>query len=127
MGTEFKLCIGGSWKSHGKFIKSYLQKVRVCFLVEEAVVLDIDTYNMDGTSHCYIILTRRSLSLRSSQLAVITPYASFSFDFVPGTGSKITKVSLSYPRTSDNMPPLSKHVKHHPSSVNNLLIQQLLV
>ncbi|GMI11257.1 hypothetical protein TrVE_jg2972 [Triparma verrucosa] len=85
VGTEFKLCIGGSWKSHGKFIKSYLQK-----------------------------------------LAVITPYASFSFDFVPGTGSKTTKVSLSYPRTSDNMPPLSKHVKHHPSSVNNLLIQQLL-
>jgi DNA topoisomerase VI subunit B len=59
------------------------------------------------------------------QLAIITPYAAFSFSFVPAVSSA-KAVSFSYPRRSDNMPEESREIAHHPSSVNNLLVQQII-
>jgi DNA topoisomerase VI subunit B len=35
-------------------------------------------------------------------------------------------MNIQYDRRSEQMPPPAKEVKHHPSSVNNLLVQQLL-
>ena len=29
VGTEFQVVVGGNWKSHGKYIKSYLQKLAI--------------------------------------------------------------------------------------------------
>lgn len=59
------------------------------------------------------------------QLAIITPYAQLAMIYVNQTDSK-KDMRVRYDRRSEKMPPLAKEVKHHPSSVNNLLIQQLL-
>ena len=59
------------------------------------------------------------------QLAIITPYAEFKFTFTSlSTPSRC--VSFHYERRSDNMPDESLEIAHHPSSVNNLLVQQLI-
>jgi DNA topoisomerase VI B subunit len=59
------------------------------------------------------------------QLAVITPYAQFHLDFKCGSDHK-KDFSVRYERRSEQMPPPAREVKHHPSSVNNLLMRQLL-
>ena len=59
------------------------------------------------------------------QLAIITPYASLELDYKNLTDGK-KDMTIRYDRRSEQMPPPAKEVKHHPSSVNNLLVQQLL-
>ena len=59
-----------------------------------------------------------------SQLAVITPYASLQLRFESGSDSKKNFV-LNFPRRSEQMPEPAVAVKHHPSSVNDLMVRQL--
>jgi DNA topoisomerase VI subunit B len=58
------------------------------------------------------------------QIAVITPYAQFSFSFV----SEDPKASLAlrFARRTDAMPPMPVEVKHHPASVDLELVKRLL-
>jgi len=61
------------------------------------------------------------------QLAIITPYAKLEMTYTNASDTTNKKdVSIRYDRRSEQMPPPAREVKHHPSSVNNLLIQQLL-
>eukprot|EP00186_Timspurckia_oligopyrenoides_P001979 CAMPEP_0182449418 /NCGR_PEP_ID=MMETSP1172-20130603/34211_1 /TAXON_ID=708627 /ORGANISM="Timspurckia oligopyrenoides, Strain CCMP3278" /LENGTH=750 /DNA_ID=CAMNT_0024646689 /DNA_START=75 /DNA_END=2327 /DNA_ORIENTATION=- len=81
------------------------------------------------------------------QMAVITPYARFKLQFVSSASSKVSEFThhetefhfdsaalsqdprsfcLQFERRSDQLPPLAVEVKHHPSSVNQLLIKQLI-
>jgi len=61
------------------------------------------------------------------QLAVITPYAKFKLSYVDLTSEGSTRdMTVRYDRRSDQMPEPAKEVKHHPSSVNNLILQRLL-
>jgi DNA topoisomerase-6 subunit B len=60
------------------------------------------------------------------QLAVITPYADLSMTYDNASDPK-RAVKLIHERRSEQMPPPAKEVKHHPSSVNNLVIQQLIL
>jgi len=59
------------------------------------------------------------------QLAIITPYAKIEMQYSKMNDSK-KDMTIRYDRRSEQMPPPAREVKHHPSSVNNLLIQQLL-
>ena len=59
------------------------------------------------------------------QLAIITPYASLELHYKNLADPK-KDMSIKYGRRSEQMPPPAREVKHHPSSVNNLLVQQLL-
>ena len=60
------------------------------------------------------------------QLAIITPYAKLEMTYTNMSDTNKKKdMSLRYDRRSTQMPPPASEVKHHPSSVNNLLIQQL--
>mmetsp|Transcript_27862 Transcript_27862/g.34397 ORF Transcript_27862/g.34397 Transcript_27862/m.34397 type:complete len:736 (+) Transcript_27862:127-2334(+) len=59
------------------------------------------------------------------QLAIITPYAKFDMHYTNLKDEK-KEMKIRYDRRSEQMPAPAKEVKHHPSSVNNLLIQQLL-
>jgi DNA topoisomerase-6 subunit B len=59
------------------------------------------------------------------QLAIITPYAKLELNYTNMSDEK-RDMNIRYDRRSEQMPPPAKEVKHHPSSVNNLLIQQLL-
>lgn len=59
------------------------------------------------------------------QLAIITPYAKLELNYTNMSDEK-RNMNIRYDRRSEQMPPPAKEVKHHPSSVNNLLIQQLL-
>ena len=59
------------------------------------------------------------------QLAIITPYASLELHYKNLADPK-KDMSIRYGRRSEQMPPPAKEVRHHPSSVNNLLVQQLL-
>ena len=59
------------------------------------------------------------------QLAIITPYADFSISFT-SIKYPVRNFALHYERRSTNMPRPALEVKHHPSSVNNLLIQQII-
>jgi DNA topoisomerase VI subunit B len=58
------------------------------------------------------------------QLAIITPYAEISFTYTESTGKR--DVQMLYRRRSEQMPDLPSTVKHHPASVNNIIIQQLI-
>jgi DNA topoisomerase-6 subunit B len=60
------------------------------------------------------------------QLAIITPYAQLELTYEIPSEPQRKNVSIRYDRRSDQMPPPAKEVKHHPSSVNNLVIHQLL-
>ena len=63
-----------------------------------------------------------------SSLAVITPYADLSFQYID-TSQKEKKrnpLSMIFQRRSDKIPPIPAEVKHHPESVNNIIVQQLL-
>jgi DNA topoisomerase VI B subunit len=59
------------------------------------------------------------------QLAIITPYAQLDLSYECLSNAK-TNFSIQYARRSEQMPPLPTEVKHHPSSVNDLLLKQLL-
>lgn len=59
------------------------------------------------------------------QLAIITPYAQLELTYENQSDPK-KNLSLRYDRRSEQMPSPAKEVKHHPSSVNNLVIQQLI-
>lgn len=59
------------------------------------------------------------------QLAIITPYAQMDFTF-RALSNAAREVVTQYARRSEQMPPPAQEVKHHPSSVNHLIIQQLL-
>ena len=59
------------------------------------------------------------------QLAIITPYAQLELEYHCHANPKKDLTAV-YRRRSDQMPPLAYEVKHHPGSVNNLLVQQLI-
>jgi DNA topoisomerase-6 subunit B len=59
------------------------------------------------------------------QLAIITPYAQLELTYQNLSDSK-RDMAIRYDRRSEQMPPAAREVKHHPASVNNLLVQQLL-
>lgn len=59
------------------------------------------------------------------QLAVITPYAHIKLSYEDHErDSKSWRVD--FHRRTEVMPPLPKDMKHHPSSVDNLLVEQLI-
>ncbi|EFH61663.1 hypothetical protein ARALYDRAFT_318827 [Arabidopsis lyrata subsp. lyrata] len=58
------------------------------------------------------------------QMAVITPYAQFLFRFISETPEK--NVTIKFTRRTDVMPPIPIETKHHPSSVDLLLIKRLI-
>ncbi|XVF47461.1 hypothetical protein PTKIN_Ptkin03bG0110400 [Pterospermum kingtungense] len=58
------------------------------------------------------------------QMAVITPYAQFLFKFVSDASDK--NVTIKFARRTDVMPPVPVETKHHPSSVDILLIKRLI-
>lgn len=58
------------------------------------------------------------------QLAIITPYAELSMTYTESTGKR--DVQLIYHRRSEQIPDMPSTVKHHPSSVNNIIVQQLI-
>ncbi|KAL4325184.1 hypothetical protein GQ457_11G018740 [Hibiscus cannabinus] len=58
------------------------------------------------------------------QMAVITPYSQFLFKFVSDTPDK--NVTIKFARRTDVMPPVPVETKHHPSSVDILLIKRLI-
>ncbi|XP_030520594.1 DNA topoisomerase 6 subunit B isoform X1 [Rhodamnia argentea] len=58
------------------------------------------------------------------QMAVITPYAQFIFKFVSDTSDK--SMTIKFARRTDVMPPVPLETKHHPSSVDLLLIKRLI-
>ena len=60
------------------------------------------------------------------QLAIITPYAQIRFCYSNASDPKRQDVTVRYERRSEQMPPPAQQVKHHPASVNNLIVQQLL-
>jgi DNA topoisomerase VI subunit B len=59
------------------------------------------------------------------QLAIITPYAQLELTYENRSEPK-RNMSLRYDRRSEQMPPLPREIKHHPSSVNNIIVHQLL-
>ncbi|XP_010544238.1 PREDICTED: DNA topoisomerase 6 subunit B isoform X1 [Tarenaya hassleriana] len=58
------------------------------------------------------------------QMAVITPYAQFLFRFISDTPEK--NITIKFARRTDVMPPVPVETKHHPSSVDLLLIKRLI-
>ena len=58
------------------------------------------------------------------QLAIITPYAELSMKYTENTGKR--DVHLVYHRRSEQIPDMPSTVKHHPSSVNNIIVKQLI-
>ncbi|GMN26493.1 hypothetical protein TIFTF001_001327 [Ficus carica] len=58
------------------------------------------------------------------QMAVITPYAQFLFKFVSDASDKT--VTIRFARRTDVMPSVPLETKHHPSSVDLLLIKRLI-
>ncbi|WOH08774.1 hypothetical protein DCAR_0728222 [Daucus carota subsp. sativus] len=58
------------------------------------------------------------------QLAVITPYAQFLFNFVSDASDK--NVSIRFSRRTDIMPAVPLETKFHPSAVDLLLIKRLI-
>jgi DNA topoisomerase VI subunit B len=59
------------------------------------------------------------------ELAVVTPYAALSLSYNDQRNIN-RSLALSYARRSDRIPPMAAEVKHHPKSVNNLIVRQLL-
>lgn len=61
------------------------------------------------------------------QMAVITPYAQFHLIFQSNVDAADSKdLEAIFSRRTDHMPPPAREVKHHPSSVNQLILKQLL-
>jgi DNA topoisomerase VI subunit B len=63
------------------------------------------------------------------QLAVITPYAKLKFNFMASASDKNKKakdLEMEFNRRSDQCPPPPTLVKHHPKSVDNLVMESLV-
>ena len=61
------------------------------------------------------------------QMAVITPYAQFKLTFSAGDQHSDAKdFEILFSRRTDKMPHPAQEVKHHPSSVNQLILKQLI-
>ncbi|KAM3324130.1 DNA topoisomerase 6 subunit B isoform X1 [Capsicum chacoense] len=58
------------------------------------------------------------------QMAVITPYAQFLFQFLSDSPEK--NVTIRFTRRTDIMPPVPLETKYHPSAVDILLIKRLI-
>ncbi|OWM73475.1 hypothetical protein CDL15_Pgr026574 [Punica granatum] len=58
------------------------------------------------------------------QMAVITPYAQLLFKFISDASDK--NMTIKFARRTDSMPPVPLETKHHPSSVDLLLIKRLI-
>lgn len=58
------------------------------------------------------------------QLAIITPYAALELSYSETSGKR--NMQLRYDRRSEQMPATPVTVKHHPASVNNIIVQQLI-
>jgi len=58
------------------------------------------------------------------QLAVITPYAHIQLEYIASNESRSWTVE--FQRRTDVMPPPPVEVKHHPESIDNLLVEQLI-
>lgn len=70
---------------------------------------------------------RAKILLYMRQMAVITPYAQFRLGFDFGDKADASRnFDLIFSRRTDQMPAAAKEVKHHPSSVNQLLLKQLI-
>ncbi|OMP04162.1 hypothetical protein COLO4_09893 [Corchorus olitorius] len=89
------------------------------------------TYRVYSIIAFPIILLEFSLLFKHSkilhymrQMAVITPYAQFLFKFVSDSPDK--NVTIKFARRTDVMPPVPVETKHHPSSVDILLIKRLI-
>ena len=63
-----------------------------------------------------------------SELAVVTPYADLSLSYIDSSGGikKSNPLSMAFEHRSDRIPAIPAEVKHHPESVNNIIVQQLL-
>jgi DNA topoisomerase-6 subunit B len=59
------------------------------------------------------------------QLAVITPYAQLKFSYSDSSSEK-KSFHLSFNRRTEVMPPQPTEIKHHPSAVDNLLVENLI-
>ena len=59
------------------------------------------------------------------QLAIITPYAQLELVY-ENRSEPHRNMTLRHDRRSEQMPPLPKEIKHHPSSVNNIIVSQLI-
>lgn len=71
------------------------------------------------------LATNVNLSQYLQQLAIITPYAQLELEYHNHANPKKDLTAV-YRRRSEQMPSLAYEVKHHPGSVNNLLVQQLI-
>lgn len=61
------------------------------------------------------------------QMAVITPYAMFHLKYEASrSGDDSKDLEMLFARRTDIMPPKAKEVKHHPSSVNQLILKQII-
>lgn len=70
---------------------------------------------------------RSKILLYLRQMAVITPYAQFQLRFMSGQENADGKdLDMVFSRRTDRIPRPAKEVKHHPSSVNQLLLKQLI-
>jgi DNA topoisomerase VI subunit B len=98
---------------------------------------DVDVDNLSGTEMCVVIggnwsTYKHKVVQYLHQLAVITPYAKLKLEYVDLSHNKSSSASrgrdmtVRYDRRSDQMPEPAKEVKHHPSSVNNLILSRLL-
>jgi len=59
------------------------------------------------------------------QLAIITPYAQLELVY-ENKSEPQRNMTLRHDRRSEQMPPLPREIKHHPSSVNNIIVSQLV-
>lgn len=59
------------------------------------------------------------------QLAIITPYAQLELVY-ENKSEPQRNMTLRHDRRSEQMPALPQEIKHHPSSVNNIIISQLI-
>lgn len=59
------------------------------------------------------------------ELAIVTPYAAISMEY-ENISEPQRNLKIQYDRRSEQMPAPAREVRHHPSSVNNLVVQQLL-
>jgi DNA topoisomerase VI subunit B len=62
------------------------------------------------------------------QLAIITPYADLDLAYHKHSEQSIPKkhLKVTYDRRSEQMPPPAKPTLHHPSGLNNIILQQLI-
>jgi DNA topoisomerase-6 subunit B len=59
------------------------------------------------------------------QLAIITPYCQLELVY-ENRSEPQRNMTLRHDRRSEQMPPLPREIKHHPSSVNNIIVSQLI-